>query len=201
RSLAQQDGVVVRSAGDQRAAESLRDRHRHHEHGDHHGDAHRRHRRRALAHDHRAQVVVGDQSHAAIARRGRYATRRSASTIFSLDAAVAGITAASRPMTRLSARPTATLPLLTPKAGMNPPARPSASAFTVTRASIAPRIPPITATSTPSPTTSRKIVDDGNPSVRITAISVVRSRTDIAIVLPATNSVVSTTASATLPSR
>ena len=34
----------------------------------------------------------------------------------------------------------------------------------------------------------------------MTAISVVRSRTDIAIVLPATNSVVRMTASATLPS-
>ena len=44
------------------------------------------------------------------------------------------------------------------------------------------------------------MVADGNPSVRITAISVVRSRTDIAIVLPATNSVVITTASAMLPS-
>ena len=39
-----------------------------------------------------------------------------------------------------------------------------------------------------------------NPSVRITAISVVRSRTDIAIVLPATKSVVITTASEMLPS-
>ena len=47
---------------------------------------------------------------------------------------------------------------------------------------------------------SRKIVADGKPSVRITAISVVRSRTDIAIVLAATNSVVMTTASAMLPS-
>ena len=47
---------------------------------------------------------------------------------------------------------------------------------------------------------SKKIVRAGKPSVRITAISVVRSRTDIAIVLPATKSVVMTTASAMLPS-
>ena len=47
---------------------------------------------------------------------------------------------------------------------------------------------------------ARRSSPPGSPSVRITAISVVRSRTDIAIVLPATNSVVSTTASATLPS-
>ena len=51
----------------------------------------------------------------------------------------------------------------------------------------------------PSPATSRKIVLDGKPRVRITAISVVRSRTDIAIVFAATNSVVITTATAMLP--
>src|SRR5262252_2180421 len=211
RSLAQQDRVVVGSAGDERAAEALRDRHRHHEHRDDHG----------------AQVVVGDQSHVIAWGLGGwglrcssarsqsqapslqlqspfrlcYATRRSASTIFSRDAIVAGITAASRPITRLNPSPTTTLPLLTPKAGMNPPASPSASALITIRASAPPMMPPTTATRTPSPTTSRKIVADGNPSVRMTAISVVRSLTDIAIVLPATNSVVSTTASATLPSR
>ncbi len=93
-----------------------------------------------------------------------------------------------------------TLPLLTPNAGMKPPVRPSASPLTISRDSAAPTTPPTIDTSRPSPTISTKMVAAGKPSVRITAISVVRSRTDIAMVLPATNSVVSTTASATLPS-
>ena len=60
--------------------------------------------------------------------------------------------------------------------------------------------PPTSEISRPSPAMKKKIACAGKPSVRITAISVVRSRTDIAIVFAATNSVVMTTASAMLPS-
>ena len=63
RALAQDDGVVGRAAGDERRAKSLRDRQRHDEDGDDHRDAAGGHRGRALADDHRAQVVVGNQTH------------------------------------------------------------------------------------------------------------------------------------------
>ena len=103
------------------------------------------------------------------------------------------------PMKALSARPDARFLLLTPNTGMNAPAC-IRFGFTITRARPTPSTPPTIDINSASPATSRKIVDEGKPSVRITAISVVRSRTDIAIVLPATNSVVMTTASEMLPS-
>ena len=89
--------------------------------------------------------------------------------------------------------------VLTPKGGTKPPSG-SVSDETSARASAMPIAPPITEITSPSLSTSRKIVRARKPSVRITAISVVRSRTAMAIVLPATNSVVITTASAMLPS-
>src|SRR5207248_4729350 len=206
-------------------AEALRDGERHHEHGDHHGDPAGGHRGRALPNDHRGQVVVCYQSHA-VSRLGcglglavecratlsgsptaspqplapsPYAARRSASTISNRDAIVAGMKPATRPMNALSPSPTAAFVLLTPNTGMNAPAW-IRFGFTITRARPTPSTPPMIDIRSASPATSRKIVDEGKPSVRMTAISVVRSRTDIAIVLPATKSVLITTASEMLPS-
>ena len=102
-------------------------------------------------------------------------------------------------MSTLSPSPVIMFAPLTPTAGMNVPALRN-SGLTIARARPAPTTPPRMAIIRPSPAISRKIVDDGKPRVRITAISVVRSRTDIAIVLPATNSVVITTAMPMLPS-
>ena len=104
------------------------------------------------------------------------------------------------PMIALSPMPIATLALLTVTCGMKPPVG-TKLGFTSKRARMAPMIPPASAISRPSPAIRKKMVTDWKPSVRMTAISVVRSRTDIAIVLPATNRVVITTASAMLPSR
>ena len=59
-ALAQHDRVLRRSARDERRAETLRDRQRHHEDRDDHRDAAGGHRGRALADDHRTQVVAGD---------------------------------------------------------------------------------------------------------------------------------------------
>ncbi len=131
-----------------------------------------------------------------------HATRRSASTILSRDAMMAGMMPATRPMMALMPTPSAALAGLTPNTGTNPPLIPSVSPFDDEPA---PGSAPMQAADDRHQQPFARDEEEdrsapGSPSVRITAISVVRSRTDIAIVFAATNSVVMTTASAMLPS-
>src|SRR5262249_47221580 len=193
RSRAQDDHVGGRAGLDQRGLESVRHGERADQDGHDQSDAARGGQGASRTLPQVPQVVRERNPH-----DPPYSTRRSASTTARREARIAGTSPLTMPMASAMATPRATVSQVTVMGGRNPPALKRVPSI-MNLASRAPAVPPMPVIRSASASTMPNTVPSVNPSVFKTASSPRRSRIAIIIVLAATPSMESTTASPMSP--